>query len=90
MHLLIILGIVLLVFGPGKLPELGRAVGDGMRELKKATNGDQDARPSRLQPQPIVASAACRSCSAPLVSNARFCGVCGARSELAQPESAVL
>jgi sec-independent protein translocase protein TatA len=95
MHLIIVLGIVLLIFGPGKLPELGRAVGDGMRELKRASNGgEQDARQTRLQPQPVAAAAAtvvaCRGCAAPLVSNARFCGVCGARAELTPLESAVL
>src|SRR5579859_1405477 len=40
-HLIVILVIVLLIFGPGKLPELGRAMGDGLRELKKATSGDE-------------------------------------------------
>src|SRR5882672_2959648 len=40
MHLIVVLVIVLLVFGPGKLPELGKAVGDGLRELKKATSGE--------------------------------------------------
>jgi len=39
-HLIVILVIVLLIFGPGKLPELGRAMGDGLRELKKATGKD--------------------------------------------------
>jgi sec-independent protein translocase protein TatA len=39
-HLIVILVIVLLIFGPGKLPELGKAVGDGLRELKKATGAD--------------------------------------------------
>lgn len=43
-HLIVILVIVLLIFGPGKLPELGKAVGDGLRELKKATsNEDKEA-----------------------------------------------
>jgi sec-independent protein translocase protein TatA len=44
-HLIVVLVIVLLVFGPGKLPELGKAVGDGLRELKKATgdNAEKDA-----------------------------------------------
>jgi sec-independent protein translocase protein TatA len=42
-HLIVILVIVLLIFGPGKLPELGKAVGDGLRELKKATGGGEDA-----------------------------------------------
>jgi sec-independent protein translocase protein TatA len=41
-HLIVILVIVLLIFGPGKLPELGRAMGDGLRELKKATGGGGD------------------------------------------------
>ncbi len=40
-HLIVILVIVLLIFGPGKLPELGKAMGDGLRELKKATGGDE-------------------------------------------------
>src|ERR1700732_673403 len=40
-HLIVVLVIVLLIFGPGKLPELGRAMGDGIRELKKATGGDE-------------------------------------------------
>jgi sec-independent protein translocase protein TatA len=40
-HLIVILVIVLLIFGPGKLPELGRAMGDGLRELKKATSADE-------------------------------------------------
>jgi sec-independent protein translocase protein TatA len=35
-HLLLVLAIALIVFGPGKLPELGKALGDSIRELKKA------------------------------------------------------
>ena len=33
-HLLLILGIALLVFGPRKLPELGRGLGEGIRAVK--------------------------------------------------------
>src|SRR5438067_6403932 len=40
-HLIVILVIVLLIFGPGKLPELGKAMGDGLRELKKATGAEE-------------------------------------------------
>ncbi|NLY78592.1 MAG: twin-arginine translocase TatA/TatE family subunit [Lysinibacillus sp.] len=36
--LIIILFIALLLFGPSKLPQLGRAVGDTLREFKKSTN----------------------------------------------------
>ena len=36
MHLLLIAGIALLVFGPKKLPELGKGLGDGIRGFKSA------------------------------------------------------
>ena len=36
MHLLIILGIALVIFGPGKLPELGAGLGKAIRDFKKA------------------------------------------------------
>ena len=36
MHLLVIFGIALLVFGPKKLPELGKGIGDGIRGFKTA------------------------------------------------------
>jgi len=37
-ELAVILVIALVVFGPGKLPEVGKALGKGIREFKKATN----------------------------------------------------
>jgi len=36
MHLIVILIIVLIIFGPGKLPELGRSIGKAIRGFKKA------------------------------------------------------
>lgn len=36
MHLLVILGIALLVFGPKKLPELGKGLGESIRGFKDA------------------------------------------------------
>ncbi len=36
MHILFILVIALVFFGPGKLPELGAGLGKGIREFKKA------------------------------------------------------
>ncbi len=35
MHLLVIFFIALLIFGPKKLPELGKGIGDGFRALKE-------------------------------------------------------
>ncbi len=42
MHLLIILGIALVIFGPGKLPELGKGLGKGIRDFKKALSGSEE------------------------------------------------
>lgn len=41
MHLLIIAGIALLIFGPKKLPELGKGLGDGIRGFKAAMNPEE-------------------------------------------------
>ncbi len=38
-HLFFILLIVLIIFGPGKLPDLGRSLGKGIREFKNALAG---------------------------------------------------
>ncbi|HKS96274.1 MAG TPA: twin-arginine translocase TatA/TatE family subunit [Terriglobia bacterium] len=38
-HLFFILLIVLIIFGPGKLPDLGRGLGKGIREFKEAMRG---------------------------------------------------
>ncbi len=42
MHLLIILIVALLVFGPKKIPELGKGLGEGIRDFKKALHGVDD------------------------------------------------
>jgi sec-independent protein translocase protein TatA len=44
MHLLVIFGIALLVFGPKKLPELGKGIGDGIRGFKSAMNPKEDEK----------------------------------------------
>jgi sec-independent protein translocase protein TatA len=38
LHLVVILVIALVVFGPGRLPELGEGLGKSIREFKKALN----------------------------------------------------
>ncbi len=38
-HIIFILVIVLIIFGPGKLPELGKGLGKGVREFKEAIKG---------------------------------------------------
>jgi sec-independent protein translocase protein TatA len=41
-HLFFILLIVLILFGPGKLPELGKGLGKGIKEFKDAMRGGLD------------------------------------------------
>jgi sec-independent protein translocase protein TatA len=42
MHLLMIFGIALLVFGPKKLPELGKGLGESIRGFKSAMKADEE------------------------------------------------
>ena len=41
MHMIVILAIVLIIFGPGKLPEIGAGLGKSIREFKKALAADE-------------------------------------------------
>ena len=38
-ELLVVLVIVLIIFGAGKLPEIGKGLGKGIRNFRKATSG---------------------------------------------------
>jgi sec-independent protein translocase protein TatA len=42
MHLLVIFGIALLVFGPKKLPELGKGLGESIRGFKSAIKTEEE------------------------------------------------
>ena len=41
LHLVVILIIAMFVFGPKKLPELGKGLGEGIRNFKSALKGDE-------------------------------------------------
>jgi sec-independent protein translocase protein TatA len=92
-HLIVVLVIVLLIFGPGKLPELGKAMGDGLRELKKATSGEDAARetgtvatttttttaaPAAPVTPISAANRVCPSCRGTVPIGDKYCGNCGA------------
>jgi len=47
MHLLVILVIAMLVFGPKKLGELGKGLGEGIRSFKQAIRDDKPAAESK-------------------------------------------
>lgn len=51
MHLLVVFGIALLVFGPKKLPELGKGIGEGIRGFKSAIKADEEMHGHPTEPQ---------------------------------------
>ena len=52
MHLLGILFIGLLVFGPKKLPELGKGLGDGIRSFKESISGREESAGKKEEEKP--------------------------------------
>lgn len=44
-ELIVILVLVMVLFGPGKLPDIGKALGDALRGFKKAMN-EKDEKPA--------------------------------------------
>jgi sec-independent protein translocase protein TatA len=56
-HIILLLGIALLLFGGKRLPEIGRALGSGMREFKDAITGhSQDEAQPELPPAEMTAT----------------------------------
>jgi TatA/E family protein of Tat protein translocase len=57
LELVIILVIALLILGPGKLPEVGSALGKSIREFRKASSDVQDAVKVNVDTSPLPAPA---------------------------------
>jgi sec-independent protein translocase protein TatA len=49
LELVIVLAIALIVLGPKKLPEVGRSIGNGMREFKESLSGEKRAEDDDIQ-----------------------------------------
>ncbi len=49
LEIVIVLIIALVVFGPKRLPELGKSLGSGMREFKASVTGDKDDDPPEIE-----------------------------------------
>jgi len=62
LELILVLAIALLVIGPGKLPSVGKSIGESIREFRKATTEVQEATKLDLTP---VAPAAAAPAAAP-------------------------
>ena len=88
-HLILILIIVLIIFGAGRLTEVGGALGKGVRDFRENVRdpaglgplgrGQGGSSPSTTSPGPTTSSGAqhCTSCGAELPSGARYCAKCG-------------
>ncbi len=52
-ELVLILVIALVVFGPGKLPEVGKAIGKGIQEFKRATASGELEEAIKAEAKPV-------------------------------------
>lgn len=51
-ELIVILVIILLIFGAAKLPEIGKALGKGIKEFKRATKEEDKDAPTKRKDKP--------------------------------------
>jgi len=58
MEIALVLVLALVVFGPKKLPELGRSAGKGFREFKGSLSGDE---PEREEAAPAIEKSSSRA-----------------------------
>jgi len=82
-HLIVILVIVLIMFGPGKLPELGGALGKSIREFRRGTSDIPEADHRQVTTTKSLPAAAvpsiCPACHSENAPDNKFCGKCGER-----------
>jgi len=94
MELIIVLGIVVVIFGAGKLADLGGALGKGIRQFREETKVEPKedepqasttaaptaaaTAPAAAAPASTTASDACPSCGRTNPASQPFCGGCGA------------
>lgn len=75
-ELLVIFFIALVIFGAGKLPQIGSSLGTAIREFKKSIDSPpKEATPS--PPEEIV----CNQCRRPLQNDWLACPHCGAKRD---------
>ncbi len=78
--LIIIAIVALLLFGPSRLPEIGRALGKTIKEFqsatKEATKGLSEEITKPEEPR-VASKPTCKNCGKPLQDGAKFCGECG-------------
>jgi len=73
-ELIIILVLALIIFGPGKLPEVGKAVGRSIREFKAASSAVEDNLKQVTAPTPPPAPAQAQTTQEATVAQASTAG----------------
>jgi sec-independent protein translocase protein TatA len=90
-EMLLILAVVVIIFGVGRLPEVGGAVGKGIREFRKASRDDDDPKqitqaqsttqtpppPTMQTPPGQPMSLVCHQCGTANTAVSKFCSQCG-------------
>lgn len=80
--LLIIAIVALLLFGPARLPEIGRALGRTIKEFqsatKEATQGFSQEISKPVEEPKSENTLTCKACGKPIQAGAKFCTECGA------------
>ncbi len=80
-EILLVLAILVLLFGPSKLPQLGSSLGKSMRAFKEGAKGESEkaGEPEVKGAQVAEASILCPSCGASVGAASEFCTRCGAK-----------
>lgn len=82
-HLILILAIILIVFGAGKLPEVGGGIGKSIKEFRRGVRETTDDPPIAAHPAVTLPTAqtvsTCASCGSPISESAHFCATCGSK-----------
>ncbi len=89
-HLIVVLIAALIIFGPSRLPEIGRGLGKAITEFKRGTHEMTESfreeisvgMEEKTSGSPLVKTEAaagnfCTNCGASNPSGARFCNKCG-------------
>lgn len=81
-HIIIILVVALLIFGPSRLPDIGKALGKTIREFQSGVKEASQTMQQELDKPPVVANThSCKQCGKPVQTDAKFCPICGAAQQ---------
>ncbi len=82
-HLVVIAIVALIIFGPSRLPEIGRSLGKTLREFQGATKEATQSFTDEVQQKPSEVkkeappTVACKNCGKSIQAEMKFCPNCG-------------